>query len=108
MWYDSNRFKSQVFLCLDGSSEDTRTHKGLLLVTKSELDMYVRSVWVENVWSDEWLNSVQEGKRKTLNTGDMNVVSRGLSHKITKSELDMYVCVMCRVCGRFGRENNAE
>ena len=28
---------------------------------------------------DEWLNSVQEGKRKTLNTGDMNVVSRGLS-----------------------------
>jgi len=43
--------------------------------------MCVRSVWVENVWSDEWLNSVQEGKRKTLNTGDMNVVSRGLSQQ---------------------------
>ena len=47
-------------------------------------------------------------EKEDSNTGDMNVVSRGLSHKITKSELDMYVCVMCRVCGRFGRENNAE
>ena len=45
----------------DSNTGDEACHK----ITKSELDMCEERLGRECVWSDEWLNSVQEGKRKT-------------------------------------------